>query len=121
MYNIIDYENGIIMCSGPARFNTSTLVNSNIHQYSTWLHGFEHIACDKHRSFCTRDEYSTYNQIMILDEFTNIHFIGIPGDHIWRHHIRQITESIEIDIEYGDNCAETCSHFCCLGAYNSTA
>src|SRR6187431_1485859 len=82
MYDIIKDENRIVMRSRPAGLNTATLVNSNIHQHRSGSHGLQHVTCYQPWCFSSRNEHCSYNEVMILYEFTDIHFIGIQGHHI---------------------------------------
>ena len=83
----------------PRRFKASALINGDINQDCAFFHRAEHFPGHQRRCLATGDKHGAHNKVRMGQDIPDSRRTGHQGDTLGRHHIAQITQPIQIDIE----------------------
>ena len=100
------------MCRGVDRLDATTLIDGHIDDHRTWLHGFQIFPPNETWSNGTRNEDRSYHQIGGGDLLQDVMTIGVDECDVGGHHVRQVTQTLQTEIEDGDLGTEARRHFC---------
>ena len=120
MNDIIDHVSRLLVGRRSTRFHTTTLIDCHVDNHTSRLHQSQVLFSYQVRCFGSWNQNGADHQIRKLQLFANGMSIAKQCIDVRRHHIVQVTQSIEVDVEDSHIRLKTCCDPCSIGTDNTS-